>query len=367
MSVWVGRRAPPSDSAKACIRAREIGEIVNAALDEADLALIHALQITPRVTWAEAAPVLGATPATLAARWARLRREGLVWVTAYPGVAGADVTVALVEIDCTPGARPRVVRRLCQDPRAVTVEESARGRDLLLTVIVSDLRALTRFVLDDLPAVDGIAAQRTYLATEVHYEGSRWRLDALDSRQVAALRAVAPPGATASAPPSPPVDAWPLIEALAADGRLSAAELARLTGRNPATVRRQLARLLASERLAIRCEVAQVQSRWPISCSWLARVPPHEHDRTVKALTTLPELRLCASTTGETNMMMTVWVRSLADLLRLERLLGEQLPWLHVVDTAVTLRTAKRMGWLLDAEGRCTGEVVPSTALEGIG
>jgi len=28
------------------------------------------------------------------------------------------------------------------------------------------------------------------------------------------------------------------------------------------------------------------------------------------------------------------------------------------VDSSVTLRVAKRMGWLLDDEGRCTGEVV---------
>ena len=110
-----------------------------------------------------------------------------------------------------------------------------------------------------------------------------------------------------------------------------------------------------------------MQSRWQIACSWLVRTPAYEHARTVQALATLPELRLCASTTGETNMMLTVWVRSLADLLRLERLLGEKLPWLDIVDTAVTLRTAKRMGWLLDAEGRCTGEVVPSVAARAIG
>lgn len=342
---------------------------MNTALEEADLALIHALQITPRMTWAEAAPILGSNPATLAARWSRLRGEGLAWVAAYPGAGRAEVTTALIEIDCTPGARPSVVRHLCRDPRALSVEESARGRDLLLTVMTTDLRSLTEFVLDDLPAVPGIAAQRTYLTTEVHAEGSRWRLDALDAQQVAALKSLdrtARDGRSSDAPPpSPPPDAWPLVQAVSADGRISAAELARRTGRNPATVRRQLSRLLASGHLTLRCEVAQVQSRWPISCSWLARVPSHELERTVRALATLPELRLCASTTGETNMMMTVWVRSLADLLRLERHLGEKLPWLDVVDTAVTLRTAKRMGWLLDGEGRCTGEVVPSTTLRG--
>lgn len=37
-----------------------------------------------------------------------------------------------------------------------------------------------------------------------------------------------------------------LLEALTYDGRRSAADLARITGRKPATVRRQVARLVAS-------------------------------------------------------------------------------------------------------------------------
>lgn len=334
---------------------------MTAGLDEQDLALINALQISPRIGWAEAARVLGSTPNTLAARWRRLREEGLAWVTAHPD-ASRNLVVAFVEVDCSPGARTAVVRALCQDPRAVTIEESARGRDLLLTVITPDLPALTAFVLDDLPRVEGVQRHRTYLAKEVHQQGSDWRLDALDRQQLAALE-LAARRARPEAYVEPPPGAWPLIEGLAADGRRTAADLARITGRNPATVRRQLARLLASQVLSFRCEVAQVQSHWPICCTWLARVPALEHERTVAALRTLPELRLCVSTTGDTNMMFIVWTRSLADLLRLERLLGDRLPWLNLVDSAVSLRSAKRMGWLLDANGRTTGEVVVPSAL----
>ncbi|MEU6577188.1 Lrp/AsnC family transcriptional regulator [Streptomyces sp. NPDC046805] len=330
-----------------------------AVLEEEDLALINALQVAPRISWAEAARVLGSTAGTLAARWQRLREEGLAWVTAHPA---RDVVVAFVEVDCAPGARPAVVRTLCQDPRAVTVEESARGRDLLLTVMAPDLSALTAFVLDDLPQVQGVQRYRTHLAKEVHRQGGDWRLDSLDRQQLAALESAGRRSRTATAV-TPPADAWPLIEALATDGRRTAADLARITGRNPATVRRQLARLLASQVLTFRCEVAQVQSRWPISCTWLARVPAPEHERTVTALATLPELRLCASTTGDTNTMFTVWTRSLTELLHIERLLGNRLPWLNLVESAVTLRTAKRLGWLLDTDGRSTGEVVAPTAL----
>ncbi|UTT66018.1 Lrp/AsnC ligand binding domain-containing protein [Janibacter sp. CX7] len=93
-------------------------------------------------------------------------------------------------------------------------------------------------------------------------------------------------------------------------------------------------------------------------CTWLARVPEEAKERTVAALATLPELRLCVSTTGESNLLVSVWARSPSDLLRLERLLGDRLPWLSRVDSVFMLRTLKHFGWVIDARGRSTGEVV---------
>lgn len=331
-------------------------------IDEQDFALLHALQIAPRVSWTEAARILGASRATLAGRWQRLRSAGLAWVTAHPGGSYRNVTLALVEIDCLPGYRAQVVKRLCLDPRAVTVEESTRGRDLLLTVITADLTRLTTFLLDDLETLPGVASQRSYLATAVHRHGSHWRLDALTPAQQTAFEQIARAAVPVS-PLPPPREAWPLIEALARDGRATAADLARATGRNTATVRRQLERLLRSDLLSVRCELAAEISGWPVSSTWTARVEPADHDRTIAALATLPELRMCVSTTGDTNIAMTIWTHSLLDMRRVEGLLGQRLPWLQLRDNAVNLRTPKRMGWLLGESGRATGTVIPPTAL----
>lgn len=334
----------------------------SADIDERDLELLHGLQIAPRVSWTDAAQILGASRATLAERWQRLRSAGLAWVTAHPGGSYRNVTLALVEVDCLPGARAHVVEAVCRDPRAVTVEESTRGRDLLLTVITADLAGLTRFLLDDLETLDGVARQRSYLATAVHRHGSHWRLDALEPAQRAAFeraaRVVRPPGTV-----TPPRNAWPLIEALARDDRATAAELARATGRNASTVRRQLDRLLCSDLISFRCELAAELSGWSVSSTWTARVEPVDHERTIAALATLPELRMCLSTTGDTNIVMTIWTHSVHDMRRIEQLLGRTLPWLQLRDNAVNLRTPKRMGWLLDPAGRATGTVIPPSAL----
>ncbi len=331
-------------------------------INERDLELLHGLQIAPRVSWAEAARILGSTAATLSARWAGLQSAGLAWVTAHPGGSYRHVTLALVEVDCLPRARAEVVAAVCQDPRVVTVEGSTRGRDLLLTVIARDLSDLGTLVLDELETLPGVARQRTLVATAVHRDGSDWRLDTLTPAQQAAFeqaaRTTTVPGA------APPAHAWPLIHALAQDGRASAADLARTTGRNPATVRRQLGRLLASDLLSFRCDLAAEVGGWAVSSTWTARVPAAEHGRTVAALSTLPELRMCISTTGDTNIAMTVWTRSLGDMQRIERLLGERLPWMRLQENAINLRTSKRMGWQLDAAGRSSGVVVVPTALD---
>lgn len=113
--------------------------------------------------------------------------------------------------------------------------------------------------------------------------------------------------------------------------------------------------------LSFRCDVAQVPAQRPISSTWLVRVAPAHQKQTIEALAKLPELRLCASITGGANIAFTAWLRSLHDLIVLERLIGERMPWLAVIDSWVNLRTPKRMGWILDEQGRATGQVPPWT------
>ncbi len=324
-------------------------------LDEQDLSLLHALQIAPRVSWADAARVLGSTATTLAARWERLRCSGTAWVTAHTGGKLSTVTLAFVELDVAPQRRGEVIGSLCRDPRAASINETASGREMILTVLTPDHDSLTRFVLDELPRIPGVQRIDTHLATKVHAEGSHWRLDALDPAQRSELHAAS---RRADGPASISEHYWPVVQALIHDGRRSAADIARVLGRNPATVRRQVGKLLAWEGLSLRCDVAQVRSQWPISCMFLAEVPAAELDHTVRSLRTLAELRLCVSTVGKANLLFELWARSPTDLRRLELLLTEKLPSLSITERVLVLRVAKRMGWLLDESGRCTGEIV---------
>lgn len=338
------------------------GVFVQSSLAEADLALIHALQIRPRASWTSLAAVLGESAQTLTARWARLRGQGLSWITAYPAIDRSGC-VALVEVDVAAGMLDAVCARLDRDPRIVSIEHAASGRDLVLTVFQFDFAHMSATLLDDLGRMPGISGVRAHIAAAAYIEGSRWELDALDPAQRAALVADGPPA------PGPAVDLGhptyaPLVAELGRDGRATATQLARATGRPESTVRRQLARLLRSGMLLFRCEVAQNWTPWPVNVMWWCRVPNHAQPRLVDAARRQPRVRLCMSVTGPANILIAMWTASMADVMRMQGWLETCLGGGTIVDTSVVLRCRKRIGWMLHPDGRCTGEVhVPDLSL----
>ncbi|PRZ41183.1 AsnC family transcriptional regulator [Antricoccus suffuscus] len=332
-------------------------------LAEEDFALIHALQVRPRATWTQLSEALGTSPVTLARRWARITSEGLAWVTAYPTwSAHGDSVIALVDVDCAGGRLDEVCTTLQADRRVMIIDQAASGRDLTLTVAATSFPELSRLLIDDLQTVPGIVSTRTYIAAQLYTDGSKWRLDALDRRQLRALSRVEwPPGSTREpqllgAIPDSHMD---LVYELSKNGRASAVELAHALGRPASTVRRQLTALLRARALTFRCEVAQLSTRWSIIASWWCRVPEERRIALVKALRTQPRVRLCASLTGPTNFVVTMWARSPDEIMRIQGWLEEQVPSIVIDDVSVILRCRKRMGWKLDPDGRATGEVVP--------
>jgi DNA-binding Lrp family transcriptional regulator len=321
--------------------------------DETDLKLVHALQTAPRATWHEVGRSLGIDPVTAARRWQGLADAGLARVTAYPEVRlwAQDHCNAFIEIDVEPTARPHAVEVLSRIPQIASISIISSGRDLYLTVLTPDLATLSHVVLHRLHALPGLRRTRTHTVTTVYGEGNHWRLGALEPR-----RRVPPGRPTGSRPVWKPHHRE-VLRALD-DGRRPAAEIAARTGKSASTVRRWLGEMVDGRLLSLRCEVAQPITGWPIAATFWARVPPDELDRTAAALTELPEVRLCAAVTGADNLVMTLWLRSLGDVQRLEAELARRLPALTLTDRAVTLRAVKRMGCLLDEAGRIT-DVVP--------
>ncbi|WTW93954.1 Lrp/AsnC family transcriptional regulator [Streptomycetaceae bacterium NBC_01309] len=320
-------------------------------VDELDLVLVNALQLRPRATWTELAPILRVDAVTLARRWRRLVHGGRAWVTCYPRLghlADTDGGLALIEVDAARAALHDVAARLADDPHAVSVERVTGGHDLLVSVMAARMPDLLSYVQHRFTEIPGVLATRTHLVTRLYTEAGGWRLRALDAAQRAALAALPRPRpAAASLAPSDPE----LIVALAADGRASHTDLAAATGTSTTTVARRLQRLASADLVRLRCEVAQPISGWPIRASLWLRVPPAALDATARQLAGNPEVRVVAAVAGHANLFLGVWLRQISDVPRLEVELLGRFPDIGVVDRSVTVGTAKQMGRVLDERG----------------
>ncbi|WP_163167880.1 Lrp/AsnC family transcriptional regulator [Arthrobacter sp. Alg241-R88] len=341
-------------------------------LTEEDLALINALEIAPRVSWADAGEILGVHATTLAARWERVRRSGAAWVTAHLMGDPKQMCLAFVDVDCEMHRREEVTEALAAVPEIVTIEEAASNRDLMLTVLTPSLEGFTTTVASRLKDIDGLLKYQTSLCTRLHSGGYAWRLNVLDRAQVAALQAKAGPEAAGSAPPESVVEPLPeshlaLLPFLARDGRATAADIARALDRHPATVQRQLNRVLASRVLSFRCEVAQKFSGYPVTCQWFANVPAGRHEAAAVELRGLRNVRLSASTTGRTNFVIIMWLQSLADVMNAELALQQRIPGIELVESVVMLSTVKRVGWMLNQDSTATGRVIVPAAVASAG
>lgn len=324
-------------------------------LSEDDLVLINALQIAPRISWADAADVLGVHATSLAARWARLRKQGVAWVTGHLIGDPHDMSLAFIDVDCLMLQRTEVVAALAAMPQIVTVEQAASNRDLMLTVITGSLQELSDTVLPQIVRIPGVTKFQTSLCTRLHAGGYAWRLNVLNRRQQARLQSLARTEHVSGPLPESHRD---LLPYLAADGRATAAEIARALGRTPATVQRQLNRVLAANVLSFRCEIAQRYSGSPVTCQWFAHVPAGRHEQAAAALAKMPNVRLSASTTGRTNFLIIMWLRSVADLMDTELTLEQNIPGIDLVESVIILQANKRVGWMLNPDTTAVGPAI---------
>jgi DNA-binding Lrp family transcriptional regulator len=312
------------------------------------LLLVTALQTTPRADWQHLGHLLGVSASTAARRWARLTEAGLAWQSCHPlRLPDTQAFAALIEVDTVPGKLYMVAARIADDPHVFDVIHLSGSRDLLVVAGFADHASLARYLGFRLGSLDGVLATRAQIATTIHTESSRWRADRL-----------LPARSTASAVSTPRIRVEPdatdllLMTTLGQDPRLPVVELADRTDLSPTTVARRLSRLTSGRVLAWRCDVARVAAGWPVSAhlwGWL----PQERVRQVTAqLVGMREVRMCVSTTGPSNLFVSVWLRSMRDLEAFQARLASRAPELTVTDRAVSLWQLKLGGRLLDPEGR---------------
>ncbi|MFI5808176.1 Lrp/AsnC family transcriptional regulator [Streptomyces sp. NPDC051561] len=325
---------------------------------EQDLALVDALQSAPRAPWSRIGHAIGVDATTAARRWERLRSEGLAWVTAYD--SARTTTVAFVEVRCRPRALAEVSAAVSALPWVFSVDETADDHDLLLSVAAADVPGLGRAVHEVIGGLPGVRSARMRIGITLYGEGGDWRIRAMEPARRAELGTSGLPGrasyATRQSSRTSPED-QALLAALGADGRLGFTALAAATGLSEHTARRRVQRMLRDGDITLRCDLAYPLAGLPTLVVYRMSVPHGALGPTGRALARLGPVRLCASVSGPHNLLVQVLLHGLAGIDLFEAQLADAFGDLEIKDRTVALHTLKRMGWLLDAQGRATGRV----------
>lgn len=321
-----------------------------------DLKLVNALQIAPRATWAELGAVLGRHPTTLSARWATLRSERMAWVMGHLGGEPGQQCTAFVQVQINPELIDVAMAELCALPQVLTVDDASSTADFQLTCLTPDWLTLSTDVLPLIRQATGVQRMKVSLCTRLFTTAVHWRLNELSHAESASLQRLVP--RISSPPTNIPDTFWPMLHLLSRDGRATASEIAQVTGQHPSTVGRALKTAQASGMVTFRCEMASHFTGYPLAVQWFAKIPAGSMDAAVGFLTEHPNLRLCAEITGTSNLMFMAQLRAPAEIATLEAGLTARVPGAVIIESCAGVRWFKRMGWMLDPQGRPTGEVV---------
>lgn len=280
----------------------------------------------------------------------------MAWVLGHLGGFPEQHCTAFVEVQVNPADIDSAIAELCAIPEVLTVDDASSSADFHLTCLTADWLTLSTEVLPQIRHVTGVQRVKVSLCTRLFATGNSWRLNVLSPAQTTALHRLAPP---ATSPPTIIPDAfWPMLRLLMRDGRATASEIAHATGQHPSTVGRALKVAQATGMVSLRCELASHFTGYPLSVQWFAKVPAGSSEAVAAYLKEHRNLRLCAETTGASNLTFMLQLRAPADIATLEAGLAAHFPGLVIVDSCAGVRSFKRMGWMLDAQGRPTGEVV---------
>lgn len=319
-------------------------------LDRTDRRLLHALQIEPRASWNELAPIVGVDAATLGRRWERIRSDGIAWASA-PRMFGQG---ALIEIECAPAQLESTAAALARDDHLIVLDETSGERDLLATLFVPDLAAVASYVVEVLSAIPGVRSVRTHVINEVLTEGGSWRLRELSAADAARVPRARPPRARAAR--TVPTDVRLAIETeLWKDARAPVGAIAEKYGITPQRVSDGIAVLRQSGDLLLRTDIARAHSEWPVYVWYFVEAPARTIEAARAAIAEVPEVRLAVTSSSRYNLILAVWLRRLADVNRFEMALEGALIGARIADRSVVLRMRKHMNQLIGLDSRSLG------------
>jgi DNA-binding Lrp family transcriptional regulator len=312
--------------------------------DTLDRRIIQALYLDPRASFSRLSEVLGPSEQTIARRYHRLFDSRILRVVGQLSSQRLGRSDWGVRIRCAPGAAMAVATRLAQHPDTAWVQLTSGGTEIFSTIHATDHEQQTPLLLSQLSVGRHVLGFEAccflhIFATDVSPAlGS----NELSQTEIDQLRSSG--GTTGTIERSAvtlQASDWPLVQALAEDGRAPYRALALRTHWHESTVRRRVEELVGSGVLSFDLDIARdalgIRSA---TLLWMS-VAPGRLAQVGADLAARPEVPFVAATTGSTNLVATLLCpddRSLYDYLTVEL---AALEGITHIETAPVMRAVK--------------------------
>jgi DNA-binding Lrp family transcriptional regulator len=316
----------------------------SSTIDALDRKIIQSLYLEPRASFSRLSEVLGASEQTIARRYRRLFDARVVRVVGQVDSERLGQSDWVVRIRCAPGSAPTVANRLAEHPDTAWVQLTSGGTEIFSTIHSRNREVRTPLLLTQLSVGRQVVALEAYCLLHIFSAGAS-APQASDDLSPAEIRQLLSPGRNkvaveGSAATLQDAD-WPLVEALAEDGRAAYRQLAERIHWHESTVRRRVDELVTAGVLSfdVDLDTEAFGLRSP-ALLWMSVVPAGLAG-VGQALAERPEIKFVAATTGSTNLVAAVVCeddRSLYDFIT-----GEiaALDGLTHVETAPVMRAVK--------------------------
>jgi DNA-binding Lrp family transcriptional regulator len=275
-------------------------------IDVLDRRIIQSLYVDPRAPFSRLAEVLGSSEQTIARRYRRLFDDRILRVVGQLDSQRLGQSDWAVRIRCAPGSAPTVATKLAQHPDTSWVQLTSGGTEIFSTIHSRDGEQRTPLLLSQLSVGRQVVDLEAYCLLHLFATG----LSAppgpsdLSRREIAQLVSPARDRPSIDRPKAKVQNSdWPLVQALADDGRATYRQLAARTHWHESTVRRRVEELIASGVLFFDLDLASdafgIRSQ---ALLWMSVAPTNLKD-VGQALASRPEFPFVAATTGSTNLV----------------------------------------------------------------
>jgi DNA-binding Lrp family transcriptional regulator len=307
--------------------------------DALDRAVAHALQLNGRAPFRLLGDVLGVSDQTVARRYARLRRHGVLHVVGVSNLDLLRISQWVIRVRTVPAAAKSVGAALAEREDTSWINFCGAGTDIVFAAVGGSAEALLGDTLAHTSAIVGIQADRVIHTFYGGHRSAYTKHGTLSADQIAALTEETSP--VEAEPPTLDAIDRQLVRALRDDGRATVEGLARLVGLSDSSTRRRVDALLRSGTVRLDVDIDVALLGVPLRALLWLRAETGAFRIAGETLAEHPEVTYVAAVTGPASLFVSIAVQDPAALYEYISSRLADVPGTHLLESALVIRHVK--------------------------